>query len=149
MDKMMPVHHISKNMKKDIIIRDKTITVLFHYNSIGIISNEGIFELVKKLPEDAMEEFISVVKKEYYDNYNKDFDVSDDSITIEIWGHVFAEQFADAIKSLTNIKLIDNLAEKINAHCAIINIGEREHDNNRFVWDGLAAFKPAIKALLF
>ena len=52
-------------MKKDITIRDKTITVLFHYNRIGIISNEGLFELVKKLPEDAMEEFISVVKKEY------------------------------------------------------------------------------------
>ena len=136
-------------MKKDITIRDKAITVLFHCNRIGIISNEALFELVKKLPEAAMEEFISAVKKEYYDNYNKDFNVSDDSIAVEIWGHIFAEQFADTIKSLTNIKLIDSLAERINTHCEIINIGEREHDNNRFVWDGLAAFKPAIRALLF
>ena len=136
-------------MKKDIIIRDKTITVLFHRDRIGIISNDELFELIKKMPEAATEEFISAVKKEYYDHYNKDFNISDDSITVEIWGHIFADQFADAIKSLTNIKLIDNLAEKINAHCEVINIGERGHDNNRFLWDGLAAFKPAIKALLF
>lgn len=136
-------------MKKDITIKDKTVTVLFHPNSIGIVSNDGLFELVKQLPETATAEFINAIKKEYYDMYNKDFNVSDDSITVEIWGHIFAEQFASAIRSLTNIKLIDSLADKINLHCKIINIGEKEHDSNRFVWDGLATVKPAIRAVLF
>jgi len=30
----------------------------------------------------------------------------------------------------------------------VINIGKKDNDNNRFVWDWLAAFKPVIAAML-
>jgi hypothetical protein len=33
-------------------------------------------------------------------------------------------------------------------HCKVINIGRKDHDNNRFIWDWLAAFKPIIAAML-
>ncbi|MFT4153924.1 hypothetical protein [Parafilimonas sp.] len=135
-------------MKKDITIRNKSIQVLFHQYSIGIVSNDQLLKLVKDLPEDATAELISAIKKEFNAQYNKPFNVSDNSITVEIWAHVFAEQFACAIKQLTTIRLVNDIAQKISAHCKIINIGERGHDNNRFVWDMLSNFKPAIRKLL-
>lgn len=69
-------------------------------------------------------------------------------MAVEIWGHVFAEKFADAIKKITSVKLVDELAEKIIEHCEVVNIGEKGHDSNRIVWDTLAPFKPEIAAML-
>jgi len=67
---------------------------------------------------------------------------------VEIWGHVYAEDFAAAIKQLSTLSFIDNIAEKIIDHCEIIDIGEAGHDNNRFIWDRLASFKSMIAKLL-
>jgi hypothetical protein len=81
-------------------------------------------------------------------NSIKEFGVTNASMSVEILGHVFAEKFANAVKTITQVKLVDDLAEKICSRCEVINIGEKDHDNNRFIWDWLAAFKPVIAAML-
>ena len=45
-------------------------------------------------------------------------------------------------------QVVDELADKIRMHWEVINIGEKDHDHNRFIWDGLAVFKRAIAAIL-
>jgi hypothetical protein len=105
-------------------------------------------ELITEMPEAATDELVSAIKKEFCAQFNKDFGVANASIAVEIWGHVFAEKFANAVKAITSIKLVDELAEKICLKCEVINIGKKDHDNNRFVWDWLAACKPIIAAML-
>ena len=135
-------------MYSNIIIRNKNISVRFQQNKIAIINNGQLSALLKEMPEAATDELVSAIKKEYCTQLDKDFNVKDASIAVEIWGHVFAEKFADAIKAITPIKLVDSLAEKISSHCEVINIGEKDNDHNRFIWDALAVFKSAIAALL-
>ena len=117
-------------------------------NKIAIKSDEQLFALITEMPEAATDELIYFIKKEYYAQFNKNLEVKGASIAVEIWGHVYAEKFANAIKKLTPLKLADGFAEKICSSCEVINIGNKEHDSNRFVWDWLASFKPAIAALL-
>lgn len=100
------------------------------------------------MPEAVTDELVLALKKEYHVRFNKDFGVTDASMAVEIWGHVFAEKFADTVKAIAPVKLVDELAEKISLHCEVINIGEKKHDRNRIVWDWLAAFKPALGAML-
>jgi hypothetical protein len=135
-------------MYRSIRARHKNISVSLKENMINIINDDQLSGLVTEMPEAATEELVSAIKKEYHDRFNKDFEVTDASMAVEIWGHVFTEKFADAVKGLAPVKLVNSFAEKISAHCEVINIGERDHDSNRFIWDWLAAFKPAIAALL-
>ena len=135
-------------MYRSISVKNKNISVQLHENSIAILSDEQLLSLITEMPEAATDELVLAIKKEFYAQFNREFDVTDASIAVEIWGHVFTEKFANAVKSITAIKLVDELAEKICAHCEVINIGEKDHDNNRFVWDWLAAFKPVIAAML-
>ena len=135
-------------MYRSISVKTKNISVQLHENSIAILSDEQLLSLITEMPEAATDELVSAIKKEFYAQFNREFDVTDASIAVEIWGHVFTEKFANAVKSITAIKLVDELAEKISLHCEVINIGEKNHDNNRFVWDWLASFKQIIGAIL-
>jgi uncharacterized protein (UPF0210 family) len=135
-------------MYRNISVRNKNISVEFLENAVAIINDKELFTLVTEMPEAATNELVSAIKKEFHTQFNKDFDISDASIAVEIWGHVFTEKFANAVRTITTIKLVDDLAEKISLHCEVINIGEKHHDNNRFVWDWLAVFKPAIASIL-
>ena len=135
-------------MYKSINVRDKNISVRLKESMIDIINDKQLSDLVTEMPEAATDELVSAIKKEYHERFDKDFEVTDASMAVEIWGHVFAEKFADVVKNIAPVKLVDSLAEKISAHCKVINIGMKDHDNNRFIWDWLAAFKPAIAAIL-
>jgi hypothetical protein len=135
-------------MYQSFTIINKIISVKLQHNRISIRTDDQLFELITTMPESATDELVATIKKEYHAQFNKDFEVSDASIAVEIWGHVYAEKFVSAVKAISPVKLIDELAEKIYTSCAVINIGNKDNDGNRFIWDWLAAFKPAIARLL-
>ena len=135
-------------MYRSIAIRDKNISVQLHENSIAIFSDEQLLSLITEMPEAATDELVSAIKREFHAQFNRYFGVASASMAVEIWGHVFAERFANTVKAITPVKFVDELLEKIRVHCKVINIGEKDHDNNRFVWDWLASFKQIIGAIL-
>lgn len=135
-------------MYAGISIRDKNISVLLRENSIAIISDKQLLALVTEMPEAATDELVAAIKRAFYAQFNKEFEVTEASMAVEIWGHVFAEKFADAVKAITRVKLVNELAEKICLRCEVINIGKKDNDNNRFVWDRLASFKSIIATML-
>src|SRR5690348_617315 len=104
-------------MYSTISIKDKDISVVMHENSIEIINDTQLAELVSETRGDATDDLVAAIKKEYHEHFNKDFNVTDASMAIEIWGHVFAEKFADTVKAISPVKLVDELAEKITSHC--------------------------------
>jgi hypothetical protein len=143
------VFYTFTKMYRSISIRDKNISFQLRENSIAIINDGQLLALIAEMPEAATDELVSAIKGEFHAQFSREFGVTDDSMVVEIWGHVFAERFANAVKAITSVKLVDELAEKICMHCEVINIGRKDHDNNRFVWDWLAGFKPIIAAMLF
>ena len=118
-------------------------------HAIKISNNDALSALLTEDAETATEKLINDIKSEYLKLFAEEFKVSDHSMAVEIWAHVYAEKFAEAIKNLSSINFIDAIANKILKHAEIIDIGESGHDDNRFVWDGLAPFKSTIASLLF
>ncbi len=131
-------------MNTSISIRNRNIHCEFDLHIVRIYNDKELIALLKKDTEPATDELVAGIRAEYRKQFGVDFGVPYNSIAVEIWGHVYAEKMAEAIKHLSSIKLVDKMADKIIYHAERIDIGEHGHDNNRFVWDGLAHFKALI-----
>jgi len=136
-------------MDEFVIISIRDIHLQLKPHAIKISNNDALSALLTEDAETATEKLINDIKSEYLKLLAEEFKVSDHSMAIEIWAHVYAEKFAEAIKDFSSIDFIDAIANKILKHAEIIDIGESGHDDNRFVWDGLAPFKSTIASLLF
>ena len=76
-------------MYRDINVRNKNISVRLQEDRIGIRSDEQLQALVTLMPEAATDELIAAIKKEFHLQFNKDFDVDNNSMAVEIWGACF------------------------------------------------------------
>ncbi|HEY2727930.1 MAG TPA: hypothetical protein VGI61_12195 [Parafilimonas sp.] len=135
-------------MNYTITVLDNKIDVRLEDHIIHITNNDALTNLLACNTETKTEQLVHSIKIAYYKLFNKNLEVSDASMAVEIWAHVYTEKFADAVQSSASIKLIDKLAEKVIERCEIIDIGEHGHDYNRFVWDGLAHLKSIIARFL-
>lgn len=135
-------------MKKTVTLDGKNITVDLEEFVIRIYNDDDLQALLAHNTEAITGELIKNIKAEFYKLNKKEFEIPAASIAVEIWGHVYADKFFEAVKSFSSIGVIDKLAEKFLVHCERIDIGEQGHDDNRFVWDMLAPFKSAIAKLL-
>ena len=136
-------------MNELVTINIKDVHLQLKPYAIKIYNNAALLTMLAENAEAATDELISYIKAEYLKLFNDDFKVSDASMAVEIWAHVYAEKFAEAVKNFSSIDLIDKIADKIMLHAEIIDIGEKGHDDNRFVWNALARFKSAIAGILF
>jgi hypothetical protein len=132
-----------------VLINNQSISLQLNLHAIKIFNSDALSSILAQNTEATTQKLVDSVKTEYLKLFNVDFDVSDNSMAVEIWAHIYAEKFAEAVKNFSSISFVDKIAEKIMQHTEVIDIGERGHDDNRFVWDGLAVFKSAIAGLLF
>ena len=127
-------------MNKIISVQGKNLQLEIAQHKVKLTNNGELAALLACNTEAATDELVVALKTAFLQQNN--------SITVEIWGHMYAENFAAAVKSLSPFSFVDSLADKIIGHCVVINIGEPGHDKNRFIWDSLASFKSNIAALL-
>lgn len=136
-------------MNTSVLIQDKNISLQLKPHAVKISNSDALSAILAQNAEAATDKLVAGIKNEYFQLFNTDFDVSDNSMAVEIWAHIYAEKFAEAVKNFSSIDFVDKVAEKIIHHAEVIDIGESGHDDNRFVWDALAVFKSAIAKLLF
>lgn len=135
-------------MNTVIKILDNKIDVQLEDHIIHITNNDALTNFLAYDTEARTEQLVRSIKIAYYKLFNKNLDVPDASMVVEIWAHVYAEKFADAVQSAVSFNVIDKLAKKVIERCEIIDIGELRYDYNRFVWDGLANAKSIIAKFL-
>ena len=92
--------------------------------------------------------FVNYIKQDYFLLTGKELNIKNNSLIIEIWGHVYANYCARAMKNLIKLKLIANAADFIIKRSDTIDCGEREVDGNRKFWDLLAKLKRIILKFL-
>ncbi|RMC46736.1 hypothetical protein [Lactobacillus sp. ESL0230] len=78
-------------------------------------------------------------KQIYLTTYKQDILVGNTSMSVEILGHIYPDEFSKYLPS--------NIVEEIRKHTNVIDSGEKSVDSNRWVWDSIAAvidyFKPS------
>ncbi len=129
-------------------VRDKNISVQLVEHVVRITTDDQLTGLLQHKTKAATEELVIRIKTEYKSLYNTPLKIVNGSIVVEIWGHVYADQFAKWMKKISAFGIVNKVANFVIYHAEVIDIGERKYDNNRFVWDALALFKPAIALFL-
>ncbi len=135
-------------MKDVIVVRNRSIQCELEPHVVRIFVDDALNALLAKDTESTTAELVTAIKTQYGLRYEAAFEVSDTSMMIEIWGHVYAEKVAEAIKDISPIDWIDSFADKVIQRSERIDIGEKGHDTNRFFWDSLCHFKTWIVSFL-
>ncbi|TKC03303.1 hypothetical protein [Pedobacter cryotolerans] len=128
------IYHLSGH-KLLVVFRDQLIQIKHpHY----------LKEFLSSDIKNRSEVLVNYIKQDYFLLFAKELNVSNKSLIIEIWAHVFASYFARAMKKLIKLKLIERVANFIIKRSDIIDCGESNLDSNRKLWDVLANFKGII-----
>lgn len=128
-----------------ITVRGRNLHICIQEHITRITNDDELNALLANDTANATSDLVTAIKARYYKELGREFKVSDASIAVEIWAHVYVEKFAKVISSQ---QFTRKLADIVIRRCEIIDIGEWGHDQNRFVWNALSIFKPAIAALL-
>ncbi|MDM5186645.1 hypothetical protein QUF99_04400 [Bacillus sp. DX4.1] len=125
---------------------EEGISVLIRERSLHIKNTASLHRMLKK--KNASLELAQYLKKKHTNQYGTVLNISDESLAIEIIGHIYIGNFADVLKNIPRIPkiapIIVEKAYKITDHTDIIDCGEKEIDSNRWVWDKLAMLYDAI-----
>jgi hypothetical protein len=135
-------------MDKVISLSGKNIQITLTQHKVKLTNDAQLAALLADNTEASTDALVKAIKQEFRNVHNKEIDISDASMAVEIWGHVYTENFAAAVKSLSSLGFLDSIADKIIDKCEVIDMGESGRDNNRFVWDTLSKFKSKIAGLL-
>lgn len=134
--------------EKQYELSDCILLVTFDDRVIRIREHETLQRFLSHDIEARSEVLVNQIKLDYAKLNNKDLNIENDSIIVEIWGHVYASYFARAMKNLIDLQLIENAADFIIKRSDTIDCGENEVDSNRKFWDVLSNFKGVILTFL-
>lgn len=125
-----------------------SLPVVFKDRVIQIKGSESLQQFLTEDIDNRTAVLVALIKSDYLLGTSRALEVDDDSMSIEIWGHVYASHFAEALKNLIQMQLIEQMADFIINRADTIDCGEKEMDSNRLFWDLLANFKGLILTFL-
>lgn len=102
------------------------------------IKNDASLEKVLAKASSA-EVIAKGVKEKYQAKYGAPLNVSDKSVAIEIYGHVFPEKIAETLKKVPSPGFVKEGLDKVLMRTDMIDCGEDQIDSNRKLWDAIAA----------
>jgi len=124
------------------------LVVSFEKQLIRIASPQALQEFLSQDIELRSKILVNYIKQDYLNFIGKELAISNNSIIIEIWGHVYASYLAKSVKKLIRLKLIQPTLNLIIERSDTIDCGEKEVDSNRWIWDLLTNFKWMILKLM-
>jgi hypothetical protein len=131
-------------MERRYLIRETPVHVLFDYGIIHIVSDAALFSLLHSCLESGSSKLVALIKDDYRREYGEELAVKDDSMIVEIWGHVYLGALVKFITRIVGLTLISRFGRFISRHCDLIDCGQADRDGNRWFWDILAPQKRLI-----
>lgn len=135
-------------MEKIYDLNGCSLLVVFENQLISIKRPRALQKFLSEDIDQRSSVFVNYIKLDYLNFIGKELVIDNESIIVEIWGHMYASYFAKALKNLIHLQLIENFSEFILNKSEIIDCGESEVDSNRKFWDILANFKGLILTFL-
>lgn len=90
----------------------------------------------------------------YYDMFHKILNISQNSLAVEILIHAYIDKLCLCVEKSEIISLegldlaLKQACHAVQSRTEVIDCGEREVDNNRFIFDGLEKFHSIIYKVL-
>jgi hypothetical protein len=135
-------------MERRYIIKEYPVRVSFDYGIIHIVSDFALFSLLNRYLEEGTSKLVAVIKDDYRREYGEELAIKDDSMIVEIWGHVYLGAFVKFTTRIIGLTLISRFGRFISRHCDLIDCGQADWDGNRRFWDMLVPLKRLIGKIL-
>lgn len=108
---------------------------------IRVYSNAQLWAYLDGKAKARFELLINTIKADYEQHFGKALAISNASLIVEILVHVYCDYLGLSFNRLVRIKWIQALVKKLLKRAEVVDCGEKEVDNNRWVWDLLASCK--------
>lgn len=134
-------------------IKYKNITIDYDDMAVHVHDDQFLRDFLDQ-PEKESVKLTTAIKAQYHQLFNKELAIDDDSLAIEILGHVYASKLFDLIDKASGIlpesikEAAQGVVDKIQTYTDVIDIGEAADDGNRKVWDALVPAKKIIYKLI-
>ncbi len=104
---------------------------------VRVESDDTLKAFLKGRGMKAAKELSRVLHEEYLTRYEKELDITGNSLAMEIFMHVLIQKIAFRLKKITGER---GLVRRALRSTAVIDCGEKIEDTNRFAWDLLSHF---------
>ncbi|SER17135.1 hypothetical protein [Pedobacter rhizosphaerae] len=124
------------------------IKVGFEPQLIRVYSDRALWQFLKGDIKSRMKLLIYTIKEEYFTQFEKKLEISDDSLVVEILVHVYCDYIGLLFNRIVQISWLQQLVIKLLKRAEIVDCGERQVDSNRWIWDFLARFNRIFIAII-
>lgn len=135
-------------MNKIFKLAGSEIKVGFEPQLIRVHSDKALWQFLKGDIKSRMKLLIYTIKEEYFTQFDKKLEISDDSLVVEILVHVYCDYLGLLFNRIVQISWLQRLVIKLLKRAEIVDCGERQVDSNRWIWDFLARFKRIFIAII-
>lgn len=131
----------------------QNITVKYSDKLVQITCDKFLKDYLEEKGNGALK-LSSHILDTYRRYIGKPLKISLDSLAIEILAHTYVDSFSEVISSLGDLmpetleRAIEKLTHSIRLRTEIIDCGEADIDNNRWIWNALTPFKKIIYSVL-
>lgn len=121
------------------------IGVVYENKVVRINNDDVLHQKLKKGGHKASHYVAMEIRQRYEEQFGKPIDITTRSLGVEIFWHYKIERFCLMVERI--LKRRTRLTKWLILHMDVIDCGEKSEDNNRFVWDFLAKFRPDLKRI--
>lgn len=127
------------------------MTIAYEPKILRLTNDAALNDFLEKRERGALA-LAAHMKENYARHMARALEISGESVAVEILGHVFVDEMVEKLGALAGRAphLLSPLAaamDKIRRRTDVIDIGEKDVDTNRWVWDGLVPFRGILFAL--
>ena len=126
--------------RKRIRVNDEMISYFLSEKAVHIDNNDALKRAILK-PQEAAE-MARVILDDHQKQFNHELPISSTSLAAEIYGHVFPEKLAEAIKKIPMPDKFEDVLNKIMEKTDVIDAGHESIDGNRKIWDTVSKIIP-------
>ena len=125
---------------KTVAVDGMPIEYSFSEKTVHINNNDHLKSVIKN-PKTAIK-LAKVLRANYSNTFGHELAVSELSMAIEIYGHLFPEKMVSTLNTLPLPDPIKQSLDDVLKKTDVIDSGEESIDRNRKVWDAIAKVIP-------
>lgn len=126
--------------RKRIRVNDEMISYFLSEKAVHIDNNDALKRAILK--PQAAAEMARVILDDHQKQFNHELPITSTSLAAEIYGHVFPEKLAEAIKKIPMPDKFEDVLNKIMEKTDVIDAGHESIDGNRKIWDTVSKIIP-------
>lgn len=126
--------------RKIIKVNDQEISYFLSEKAIHIDNNEALKSAILK--PQASTQIAEKILDDHKQHYHVVLPISPVSLAAEIYGHVFPEKMAEAMKKIPMPDKLEQTLDLVLEKTDIIDAGHESIDGNRKIWDAIAKIVP-------